>query len=45
MQVADTGNAAKIELYKIVGTQDDKTCPECAAWQGKTVTMHPDGKH
>lgn len=45
IQVADAGNAAKIELYKIVGTLDGRTCPHCAEWQDKVVSMHPDGKH
>ena len=45
IQMAETGQSAQIELYKIVGSHDSRTCPDCAEWQGRTVTMHPDGKH
>lgn len=45
IKVADLGSSSKVELYKIVGTRDDRTCPDCASWQGKTVVMHPDGVH
>ena len=45
IKVAELGQTAEIELYKIVGVEDDRTCPDCAAWQGKTVAMHPDGAH
>lgn len=45
IQAANAGNAANVQLYKIVGSRDDKTCPDCAAWQGKTVSMTDDGQH
>lgn len=34
-----------MQLYRIAGVSDDKTCPDCAAWRGKTVAMRPDGAH
>lgn len=45
IQVAEQGITDKIDLYKIVGVKDNKTCPDCAAWQGKTVSMNPNGKY
>ena len=45
IKIAELGNSASIELYKIVGVEDSHTCPDCARWQGTTVTMHDDGKH
>lgn len=45
IQVATAGVAEDVQLYRIAGVKDDKTCPDCAAWQGKTVAMRPDGRH
>lgn len=45
IQAATAGKASGVQLYKIVGSRDDKTCPDCAAWQGKTVSMTDDGQH
>lgn len=45
IQVATAGVAEDVQLYRIAGVKDDKTCPDCAAWQGKTVAMRPDGLH
>ena len=45
IRVAETGNQAQIKIYKIFGTKDDRTCEDCAKWQGTTVTMQPDGVH
>ena len=35
----------KIQLFKVVGEEDDKTCPDCAEWQGKIVAGTDDGIH
>lgn len=35
----------KIQLFKVVGEDDEKTCPDCAAWQGKIVAGTDDGEH
>lgn len=35
----------KIQLFKVVGEEDDKTCPDCAEWQGKIVAGTEDGIH
>ena len=45
IQAATAGKASGVQLYKIVGSRDDKTCPDCAAWQGKIVSMTDDGQH
>lgn len=39
IMVAEEGIADKVELFKIVGTKDVRTCKDCAEWQGKTVTV------
>lgn len=36
---------AKVQLFKVVGEEDDKTCPDCAEWQGKIVAGTEDGIH
>lgn len=33
------------QLYRIVGTKDNRTCPDCAVWQGQIVSMVDDGIH
>lgn len=35
----------KIQLFKVVGEEDEKTCPDCAEWQGKIVAGTEDGIH
>lgn len=35
----------KIQLFKVVGEEDDKTCPDCAEWQGKIIAGTEDGIH
>ena len=35
----------KIQLFKVVGEEDEKTCPDCAEWQGKIVAGTDDGIH
>ena len=35
----------KIQLFKVVGEEDDKTCPDCAEWQGKIIAGTDDGIH
>lgn len=45
IQLANLGNAANIQLYKIVGSKDDRICPDCMQWQDEIVVMQPDGKH
>lgn len=35
----------KIQLFKVVGEEDEKTCPDCAEWQGKIVAGTKDGIH
>ena len=35
----------KIQLFKVVGEEDEKTCPDCAEWQGKIVAGTEDGTH
>lgn len=36
---------AKVQLFKVVGEEDEKTCPDCAEWQGKIVAGTEDGIH
>lgn len=43
--MAEAGNSSKVEIYVIVGTKDERTCEDCAKWQGTKVVMHPDGVH
>lgn len=38
-EIADIGNEAGVEYYRIAGVSDGKTCPDCAGWHGKIVTM------
>lgn len=45
IKVAELGDSADVELYKIVGTEDERTCEDCSRWQGKVVAMHEDGEH
>ena len=40
-----SGQPLPKQLYRIVGQKDDRTCPDCAAWQGRIVVLHPDGAH
>ena len=35
----------KTQLFKVVGEDDEKTCPDCAEWQGKIVAGTEDGIH
>lgn len=35
----------KTQLFKVVGEEDEKTCPDCAEWQGKIVAGTEDGIH
>ena len=35
----------KTQLFKVVGEEDEKTCPDCAAWQGKIIAGTEDGIH
>ena len=35
----------KVQLFKVVGEEDEKTCPDCAEWQGKIVAGTEDGIH
>ena len=35
----------KIQLFKVVGEEDEKTCPDCAEWQGKIIAGTEDGIH
>lgn len=45
IKVAEAGSRDGARLYRIVGQKDDKTCPDCAEWQGATVASAPDGVH
>ena len=42
---SSSGQPIPKQLYRIVGQQDSRTCPDCAQWQGRTVVMNPDGVH
>lgn len=39
IKVAEAGLADGVQVYRIAGVDDDRTCEHCAEWQGKTVTM------
>ena len=45
IKAAEAGARDGARLYRIVGQKDDKTCPDCAEWQGTTVSSAPDGIH
>ena len=45
IKAAEAGARDGARLYRIVGQKDDKTCPDCAEWQGRTVASAPDGIH
>lgn len=39
IEAAEIGIGHSVQFYKIVGVKDNKTCPDCAKWQGKKVSM------
>lgn len=39
IEAAEIGIEHSVQLYKIVGVKDNNTCPDCAKWQGKKVSM------
>lgn len=39
IEAAEIGIGHSVQLYRIVGVKDNNTCPDCAKWQGKKVSM------